>query len=51
MILVEGSFVEWREDPDYLGAYDALEDEFSITAAMIKTRTHASLTACAQRKP
>jgi hypothetical protein len=35
MIPVEESFAEWRKAPEYVKAYDALEDEFSLTAAMI----------------
>jgi hypothetical protein len=38
MIPVEMSFAEWRKDPDYVKAYDALEDEFSLAAAMIEAR-------------
>ena len=33
MIPVEESFAAWREDPEYVKAYDALEDEFSLAAA------------------
>ena len=34
MIPVEESFRVWREDPEYVKAYDALEDEFSLATAM-----------------
>ena len=44
MIPVEESIAEWRKDPEYLKAYDALEGEFSLAAAMIHARTHAGLT-------
>jgi hypothetical protein len=30
MIPVEESFAEWRKDPDYVKAYNALENEFSL---------------------
>jgi hypothetical protein len=36
MIPVEESFAEWRKDPDYVKAYNALEDEFSRAAAVIR---------------
>jgi hypothetical protein len=42
-IPVDESFAEWRKDPDYLKAYDALEDKFSLAAAMIEERAHAGL--------
>jgi hypothetical protein len=38
MIPVEESFAAWRNDPEYEKAYHALEDEFSLAAAMIKAR-------------
>ena len=44
MIPVEESFAEWRKDPAYVKAYDALADEFSLAAAMIEARAHAGLT-------
>jgi ribosome-binding protein aMBF1 (putative translation factor) len=44
MIPVEESFTEWRKDPNYAEAYDALEDEFSLAAALIEARAHAGLT-------
>jgi hypothetical protein len=37
-IPVEESFAEWRKDPEYAKAYDALEDEFSLAAAMVEAR-------------
>ena len=39
MIPVEESFAEWRKDPKYVEAYDAIEDEFSLAAALIKARS------------
>ncbi len=44
MIPVEKSFAEWRKDPDYVKAYNALEDEFSLAAEMIRARANAGLT-------
>ena len=44
MIPVEESFAEWRKDPNYVEAYDALEDEFPLAAALIEARAHAGLT-------
>jgi ribosome-binding protein aMBF1 (putative translation factor) len=44
MIPVEVSFAAWRKDPEHEKAYDALEDEFALAAAMIKSRAHAGLT-------
>jgi hypothetical protein len=43
-IPVEESFAEWRKDPKYVEAYDALEDEFSLAAALIEGRALAALT-------
>lgn len=41
---VEEAFAEWREDPDYVRAYDALEEEFTLAEAFIRARAQASLT-------
>ena len=35
---------EWRKDPEYVKAYNALEEEFSLAKAMIEARAHAGLT-------
>src|SRR3954454_9878197 len=43
-IPVEESFAVWRKDPKYVEAYDTLEDEFSLAAALIETRARAGLT-------
>lgn len=40
MIPVEEAFAAWRKDPEYVAAYDALEDEFSLAAALIEPRRH-----------
>ena len=44
LIPVEESFAEWRKDPNYVAEYDALEDEFSLAAALIEARARAGLT-------
>ncbi|WP_353199910.1 helix-turn-helix transcriptional regulator [Sandarakinorhabdus sp.] len=43
-IPVEESFAEWRKDPEYVAAYDALEDEFALANALIGARNSANLT-------
>ena len=35
---------QWMDDPNYRAAYDALEDEFALTAALIEARASAGLT-------
>lgn len=42
-IPVEESFAEWRKDPAYVRAYDALEDEFALAEALIDARAQAGL--------
>jgi hypothetical protein len=37
-IPVEEAFREWRKDPKFVAAYDALEDEFAVASALIKAR-------------
>ena len=44
MIPVEEAFAEWRKDPKYVEAYDSLEDEFTLAAALIEARARAGLT-------
>lgn len=44
LIPVEEAFTEWRRDPAYVKAYDALEDEFALAKAMIEARAQAGLT-------
>ena len=34
----EEAFHEWRKDPEFVAAYDALEDEFALASALIKAR-------------
>ncbi len=44
MIPVEDSFAKWRKDPEYVKAYNALEEEFALAEAFIKARAYADLT-------
>lgn len=37
-------FKQWRTDPDYVAAYDALEFEFVLASALIKARGDADMT-------
>jgi hypothetical protein len=48
-IPVERSFAEWRKDPKYVEAFEALEGEFSFAATLIESLTDA--VAHAQGKP
>lgn len=43
-IPVDEAFAEWRKDADYVAAYDALDEEFSMAAALIEARSKADLT-------
>jgi len=43
-IPVEEAFQEWRKDPAYVAAYDALEDEFALASALIRARGDADMT-------
>jgi ribosome-binding protein aMBF1 (putative translation factor) len=43
-IPVEEVAKEWIQDPEFKAAYDALEDEFALTAAVIRARTDADMT-------
>ena len=38
------SFAQWKKDPKYVAAYDALENEFSLASALIKARGDAAMT-------
>jgi ribosome-binding protein aMBF1 (putative translation factor) len=43
-ISVEEAFQEWRKDPEYVAANDALEEQFAIASALIKARGDAHMT-------
>src|ERR1700680_1708036 len=44
MIPVEEAFAAWRKDPEYQKAFNALEEEFALAAAIIEARARAGLT-------
>ena len=35
---------EWSRDPEFVAAYDALEEEFALAEALIRARAHADMT-------
>lgn len=37
-IPAEESFREWKKDPKYVAAYEALEKEFTLASALIVAR-------------
>ena len=43
LIPIEESLAEWRKDPAYRQAYDALEEEFTLAAALIEARSGADI--------
>ena len=43
-VAVDKVFREWRKDPEYVAAFDALEDEFALASALIKARADAAMT-------
>lgn len=43
-IPAEELFAKWRKDPAYVAAYDSLEGEFALAAALIEARSRAGLT-------
>ena len=43
MIPVEEAFAEWRQDPLYREAYECLEEEFALAAALIEARSEADI--------
>jgi len=44
MIPAAEAFSEWRKDPEYVEAYDALEEEFTLADALIRARADADMT-------
>lgn len=38
------SFAAWNQDPEYVEAYDALEQEFALASALIEARSGAAMT-------
>jgi DNA-binding XRE family transcriptional regulator len=43
-IPVEEAFKEWRKNPEFVAAYDALEEEFALASALIRARSDADMT-------
>lgn len=43
-IPVEESLARWRQDPEYVAAYDALEEQFALASALIGARAQADMT-------
>ena len=43
-IPIETLFAKWREDPEYVREYDALEEEFALATALIAARANSGLT-------
>jgi ribosome-binding protein aMBF1 (putative translation factor) len=43
-IPVEEAAKDWFENPAFVEAYDALEDEFALADALIKARSRAAMT-------
>jgi ribosome-binding protein aMBF1 (putative translation factor) len=43
-IPAEESFARWRKDPEFVEAYQALQEEFALASAMIKARGEADMT-------
>ena len=43
-VSADALFAEWRKDPAYVAAYDALEDEFDLVHVLIEARTRANMT-------
>ena len=44
MIPAEKLIKQWRKDPAYRAAYDALEEEFALVNSVIEARKRAKLT-------
>jgi ribosome-binding protein aMBF1 (putative translation factor) len=43
LIGVEESFAQWRKDPAYQAAYDALDEEFTLASTLIAARSAAGI--------
>lgn len=44
MTKVSDLHAQWMQDPEYQAAYEALEEEFTLAAALIEARAQAGLT-------
>lgn len=43
-LLVSEAAKEWLQNPEFVAAYDALEEEFALAEALIRARAQASMT-------
>jgi ribosome-binding protein aMBF1 (putative translation factor) len=43
-LLVSEAAKEWFKDPEFVAAYDDLEEEFALAEALIRARAQASMT-------
>ncbi len=43
-IPVRESFQQWKKDPQYIAAYNALTQEYAVASALIKARSEADMT-------
>jgi DNA-binding XRE family transcriptional regulator len=43
MIPVEEAFTQWRQEPLYREAYEGLDEEFALAAALIEARSEADI--------
>jgi hypothetical protein len=43
-VRAEESFREWRKDPKYVAAYNAVKDEFAVAPALIESRGNPEMT-------
>lgn len=41
---VKKLFEDWKKDPEFVREYEALEDEFSLSSALISARARADMT-------
>jgi ribosome-binding protein aMBF1 (putative translation factor) len=37
-------FAKWRNDPEFVAAYDALDEEFALASSLIQARAQADMT-------
>jgi len=44
LIPVTESFAQWKKDPKFVAAYDALETEFALASSLIQARSAADMT-------
>lgn len=43
-IPAEEALAEWRKDPEFVAAYEALDGEFALTSALVSARSRAGMT-------